>query len=78
MLVRAKQKKEKEKEYLMKKRMFHRCASVLFSLFLAAALLIPSAAQTITEINAEKNAIVSMINNYADSDTAFSIASEKS
>ena len=76
-LVRAKQKKEKEKEYLMKKRMFHRCIFGLFSLFLAAALLIPSAAQTITEVNAERNAIVSLINSYDDTDTVFSIASGK-
>ena len=61
----------------MKKRMFHRCIFGLFSLFLAAALLIPSAAQTITEVNAEKNAIVSLINSYDDTDTVFSIASEK-
>ncbi len=61
----------------MKKRMFHRCIFGLFSLFLAAALLIPTAAQTITEVNAEKNAIVSLINNYADADTDFYIASEK-
>lgn len=60
----------------MKKR-FLRCIFPLFSLFLTTALVIPSAAQTITAVNAEKAAIVSLINSYDDTDTTFSVAAER-
>lgn len=61
----------------MKKRRLLHCIIPLFSLFLATVLAIPSAAQTITAVNAEKKAIVSLINSYADTGTIFSIASER-